>query len=54
MQPDHLSKMEDRLEKGDQLCRAARGPEAERLTAFWLNLLREYEAAYRRWQEAGR
>lgn len=48
--PEHLLRMEARLEKGDALCRQATGAELDRLTAFWKKLLAEYERAYRTWK----
>ena len=45
---DDLRKMEQRLEKGDQLCRTATGEDLARLNAFWLGLLKEYEQAWKR------
>lgn len=50
-QREQLRLMEQRLEKGDAMAQAATGAELDRLNAFWLHLLHEYERAYRAWQE---
>lgn len=52
MMPKKLQEIEARLEKGDAMCRTMHGPELDRLNQFWLNLLKEYERAYREWRDA--